>query len=281
MKPRPTMKTSVLVAIVPLALCMTSMVLSAQWTKVPAAAIPRTADGKPDLSAPTPRLSDGTPDLAGIWEPIDNRYVGNIAAGMDPDAVPFNLGQGCLRIEKGWSQARDDPPASCLPQGVPRIGAAPAPWKIVQTPGFVVIVYEAFICGGRSLWMDASCYQIPTRRGWAIPPASGGRYVGRRYERLQWQRLVGSVGSPHDRRAACDRAIYKKRLRTHADPGNHRRSQGVTSPGRLPKQYVFSQTLSSEFICNEKQPGFGAPPHEIRTLAVTSQNLTYVSAAAA
>ena len=43
----------------------------------------RTADGKPNFSAPAPRLPDGKPALSGTWEPSDNRYVGNIAAGMD------------------------------------------------------------------------------------------------------------------------------------------------------------------------------------------------------
>src|SRR5947199_10082660 len=40
-----------------------------QWTKVPASAIPRAPDGKPNLAAPAPRLSDGRPDLSGIWAP--------------------------------------------------------------------------------------------------------------------------------------------------------------------------------------------------------------------
>jgi hypothetical protein len=29
--------------------------------------IPRTADGKPDLTAPAPRLPDGKPDFSGLW----------------------------------------------------------------------------------------------------------------------------------------------------------------------------------------------------------------------
>src|SRR2546426_2651894 len=38
-----------------------------QWTKVPASAIPRGPDGKPNLAVAAPRLSDGRPDLSGIW----------------------------------------------------------------------------------------------------------------------------------------------------------------------------------------------------------------------
>ena len=41
------------------------------------------------------------------------------------------------------TNSKDNPDANCLPQGVPKIDAAPAPWKLVQMPGFVVIVYEA------------------------------------------------------------------------------------------------------------------------------------------
>src|SRR5205823_1202974 len=41
--------------------------LRAQWANTPAPGVPRLADGKPDLSAPSPRASDGKPDLSGVW----------------------------------------------------------------------------------------------------------------------------------------------------------------------------------------------------------------------
>jgi len=41
--------------------------LSAQWVHYPTPGIPRTADGKPNLSAPPPKTADGKPDLSGIW----------------------------------------------------------------------------------------------------------------------------------------------------------------------------------------------------------------------
>jgi hypothetical protein len=40
-----------------------------QWLDYPDPATPRTADGKPDLSAKAPRTADGHPDLSGIWQP--------------------------------------------------------------------------------------------------------------------------------------------------------------------------------------------------------------------
>src|SRR5438128_3480065 len=65
------------------------VVLRAQWAKVPPAKIPRTPEGKPNLSAPAPKLPDGKPDLSGIWEPLNNRYVQNIAADLKPEDVPY------------------------------------------------------------------------------------------------------------------------------------------------------------------------------------------------
>ena len=115
-----------------------------QWEKVPSAAIPRGPDGKPNLSAPAPRLPDGHPDLSGIWEQNDGRYTQNIAAGLKPEDVPFQPWAKSLAAQRlDGSHSREDPPANCLPQGVPRIGASPPPWRIVQTPGLFFIVYES------------------------------------------------------------------------------------------------------------------------------------------
>ncbi len=39
---------------------------SAQWINFPTPDIPRTADGKPNLSAPAPKMADGKPDFSGV-----------------------------------------------------------------------------------------------------------------------------------------------------------------------------------------------------------------------
>src|SRR5262245_41609106 len=70
---------------------LTCVSVEAQWVKVPAAAIPRTSDGKPNLSAPAPRMADGKPDLSGVWEP-NGKYVQNLAADLKPDEVHFSVG---------------------------------------------------------------------------------------------------------------------------------------------------------------------------------------------
>src|SRR5215211_5410267 len=58
---------------------------SAQWLKHPTAGIPRTADGRPNLSAPAPRTADGRPELSGLWEARDT-----IESDFKPaDAMPW------------------------------------------------------------------------------------------------------------------------------------------------------------------------------------------------
>src|ERR1051326_7287844 len=42
-------------------------IAAAQWVHFPAPGIPRTADGRPNLSAPLPRTADGKPDISGVW----------------------------------------------------------------------------------------------------------------------------------------------------------------------------------------------------------------------
>src|SRR5215510_577299 len=45
-----------------------SAATSGQWLHYPTAGVPRTKDGKPNLTAPPPRLADGKPDFSGIWQ---------------------------------------------------------------------------------------------------------------------------------------------------------------------------------------------------------------------
>lgn len=117
--------------------------LSAQWLHTPITKVPRTADGKPDLSAPAPKAADGHPDLSGIWMP-NTRTLQNLAVGMDPADVPYQpWAEKLLKERANGARGKDDPAAHCVP-GMPKLVVLPYPYKIFQLPGVTLILYEGF-----------------------------------------------------------------------------------------------------------------------------------------
>src|SRR5262245_45927544 len=69
-----------------LALVLSSQ-LAAQWLKQPTTGIPRTSDGKPNLTAPPPRTADGKPDFSGLWTKLSPKYARNITADLETGDV--------------------------------------------------------------------------------------------------------------------------------------------------------------------------------------------------
>src|SRR6185436_3371694 len=116
------------------AVVMLATPAAAQWTNYPKA---------PNLSGPPPRSADGHPDLSGVWQADGQTYFFDLAAGLPPGDVvmlPWARAEQQRREERLHG---DDPLARCLPHGVPRINTNGLfPFKIVQTPGLVVILYE-------------------------------------------------------------------------------------------------------------------------------------------
>lgn len=89
--------------------------------ELPAAGIPRTPDGKPDLSAPVSRTPDGKPDLSGIWMAEDQKYFMDLATGLKPEDVSLQPWARALQQQREDNVHADDPLARCLPHGVPRV----------------------------------------------------------------------------------------------------------------------------------------------------------------
>jgi hypothetical protein len=158
----------------------------AQWPNYPAKAVPREPDGKVKLDAPAPKAADGHPDLSGIW---DLRGTGGrggpngpgggkgkapeLPPGTPPNATFKNIGSGFkdglpmlpwaadLVKSRRAENSKDNPDAHCLPLGLMQLHMHPQPRKIIQTPGLVVILYEAqggirqIFTDGRPLPQDA------------------------------------------------------------------------------------------------------------------------------
>jgi len=121
--------------------CAMSSVASAQWLKEPTRGMPRTPDGKPNLSAPAPRTGDGRPDLSGLWRLDAGPYGSNMLVDLKTgDIQPWADSLYKQRME---DLGKDDPSTfKCLPQG-PRANLGGSGWaRIIQTPTVIAILYE-------------------------------------------------------------------------------------------------------------------------------------------
>jgi len=132
--------------------CVMSAPLSAQWLNYKAPGIPRLPDGKPNLVAPAPKTPDGKPDLSGVWL-TRGGYTGNIAKDLKPGEVSFQPWAEALYKHRVETNGKDDPQAYCVLSGVPREHVEPYPFKILNTDGMVVILYEA-LHSYRQIFMD-------------------------------------------------------------------------------------------------------------------------------
>jgi len=149
---------------------------SAQWLNYPTPGLPR-KDGKPDLSAPAPRKPDGKPDLNGIWLVPGLKYLINVAADLKD--VPFQPWARAEYQRRLDTRGKDDPNNFCLPSGFPEKIAVTSPWKIVETPGLTIILYESrtifrqIFTDGRSLPKDPN----PIWQGYSIGHWEGDDFV--------------------------------------------------------------------------------------------------------
>ena len=124
--------------------------------------------GEPDLNGSVPRTADGKPDLSGVWQGIGS--TGNQAATAEPppgppvagfrdvaqnikEGLPLKPEGAALLKERRDNNSKDNPEAHCLPMGIVQFHTQGAPRKFIQTAGILVILYEAS-SGLRQIFTD-------------------------------------------------------------------------------------------------------------------------------
>jgi hypothetical protein len=144
---------------------------SAQWDPYPWKRMPRTKDGKVDMSAPPVRTSYGKPDLSGFWMP-DNpvKFLLNLAADMKQEEIPLNPKGRALYNERIANNGKEHPGAYCLPSGIPEKDNIPDGLKLVQTEDLTLMLHESrtiyrqIFTDGRKLPKDPQ----PTWMGYSV-----------------------------------------------------------------------------------------------------------------
>jgi hypothetical protein len=229
--------------------------LSAQWLHQPTPGIPRTADGKPNLSAPAPRTADGHPDFSGLWTRISPKYGRNIAADLAPgDVMPWAdalLQQRREDLGKGYMNVL------CVPLGPGYVTTADITGaemvKIIQTPSLVVMLnpdltHRQIFMDGRTLETDPN----PTWMGFSVGRWDGDTLVveSNGYNDRTW---LDHDGHPHTEALRMTER-YRRRDVGHLDI-----DVTIADPKAYAKPWTVSvkaelapDTEMIEFVCGEK-----------------------------
>jgi len=189
-------------------LALLSTSARAQWLNFPTPGTPRTADGKPKLTAPAPRTADGKPDLTGVWmheltspEEMKRLYGSVIDAAIKVQVPGMEIGtqhkysrnllldfmpeESLVRPEAVDVMRRRvadrDPTEVCSGvAGIPRAGLLSEPIKIIQAPRATVILYEVgnlhrqVFADGRKLPRE---FDFPAFLGYSVGRWEGDVFV--------------------------------------------------------------------------------------------------------
>jgi len=163
---------------------------SGQYLGYPTAGVPRTPDGKPNLTAPAPRTADGKPDFSGMWgwvtpsncgakcndTQISREFI-NIASTLR-GGLPYQPWAADIVKQRSAEQGLD-PNVHCMPRGAPRIWTDDYYKRIYMPPGALIILterniqYRVIFMDGRPLPTDPN----PTWNGYSTAKWDGDTLV--------------------------------------------------------------------------------------------------------
>ncbi|HEY7335373.1 MAG TPA: hypothetical protein VH639_10850 [Bryobacteraceae bacterium] len=227
----------------------------AQWLNSPTPGIPRTADGKPNLTAPVPRMPDGKPDLSGLWKPELTPYRFDVIQNVKDEAI-FRPAAEALFLQRAVNLRHDNPVTHCLPAGPQAIFAAGSTrfYRIVQSPNVVALLYE--LGGFRQIYTDGRALPEdpnPTWMGYSIGHWEGDTLVVQTagFNDRTW---LDMVGHPHSERLRVTEKFRR------ADFGHMQVQVTYDDPETMIKPLTISvgvnyaaDTDMLEYVCNEDE----------------------------
>jgi hypothetical protein len=246
-----------------------------QWLKYPTEGVPMTADGKPDMNAPTPRLPNGKPDFSGLWHASNpnrcgagaspfiecgNEIGGSVLGGNLgrnlPGGLPYQPHAAKLAQARRADDSRDDPHVRCLPDNPPRAWTLPHLTKIMQTPKQMALLYEVNAMY-RQIFTDGRPFPedpVPTWNGYSVGSWEGDTLVVRT-QGFRDDLWIDTGGSPMSDVAKMTERIRRPNFGTLDieltidDPKNYTKPFTVN----LSQHFEMDTELADEFCLeNEK-----------------------------
>ena len=199
-------------------------------------------------TAPAPKNAEGKPDISGAWSPNAIQYnVDMVKAGVK---IPFQPW-----AEKAYheAQAKNDPEAHCLPPGLPRMSTTPYPFRIAQTPGLTLIVYEGAAHVWRQIFTDGRPHEKDPNPSWlgdSIGKWDGDTFV------VDTTGLNGKTWIDESGLPETDKMHVIERIR-RVDMGHLEIEHTVDDPGAYTEPWKFTTRPTQlkgellEYICQE------------------------------
>ena len=178
----------------------------AQWQH-PTPGIPRSPNGKPILSAPAPKKADGTPDLSGVWirregesAPKESNQQAFSLAWFRPagEKIPLRPAAEAIFKQRADRDGAGRPSERCLPHGVPGSMLPATPFKMVETTGLTLILFEDYV-DFRQIFTDGRGHpksMSPAWYGYSTGKWDGDAFVvdTRGFTDASW---LDGLGLPH------------------------------------------------------------------------------------
>jgi hypothetical protein len=123
-------------------------------------------NGKPDLSGIWQVMAEPRPPgLFGLGEAENSKYFRDILADFKPGEAPLQPAAAEILRQRAERGGADYPGLHCLPDGVPHADLLPEPFKIIQTPGEIVMLYEVETTF-RQIYLDGRTQLVDPNPSW-------------------------------------------------------------------------------------------------------------------
>lgn len=263
------------------AVTILSGIAEAQWLNYPDPRLPRTKDGKVNLSAPPLRMN-GKPDLSGVWKaeitPVEEwrRHRGDAAVEISLKSRIEGMGIGTNSIY-GFDVMLDIPPGeqakllrpaavermrqrvprsdSCLPLGFPMATLLTPVTKLIQSPTNLVMLLE-----------EGNVYRQIYLDGRPLPKDPQPSWLGYSTGRWQGDTLIVESAGFNDK-TVLDGTGHPKSESMHMTERYRRRDIGhldveitfddptyYTRPFSMKFTHVLQpDTDILEYVCNENE----------------------------